>query len=101
MKKVLTTPLGTFLKGFISSVLTLWMAYGNDLFSLDMDMVRKIAGAALVSNLPVIINWLNPQYVQYGVTNDDSGSADTPISGAVTVIIFFIALTALVSACNP
>lgn len=104
MKKLMTTPFGTFLKGFIASMLALWMAEKN-LFSFDIEMVKKIAGAALFANLPVIINALNPKYTLYGkgkVNNEDQGDDDlSNKSGLVTALIFFIALTALVSACNP
>lgn len=104
MKKIMTTPFGTFLKGFIASMLALWMAEKN-LFSFDLEMVKKIAGAALFANLPVIINALNPKYTLYGKgskdANDKDDSGISSASGLVTALIFFIALTALVSACNP
>lgn len=72
MKNLLTTPFGTFLKGFISIILSLWLAEltnGHDLFTMDIIMVKKILTGAFVANLPVLINWLNPSYTQYGNTN--------------------------------
>lgn len=68
--KLLSTPLGTFLKTFVSTVLTLWLielSNGTTLFSLDYEMIEKLATGGVVSALPVIINWLNPNYTQYGV----------------------------------
>jgi hypothetical protein len=71
MKQLLTTPFGTFLKGFISIILSLWLvelSSGHDLFSMDIIMVKKILTGAIVANLPVLINWVNPSYTQYGET---------------------------------
>jgi len=68
--KLLSTPFGTFLKTFVSTVLTLWLielSNGTTLFSLDYEMIEKLATGGVVSALPVIINWLNPNYTQYGV----------------------------------
>ena len=72
MKNILTTPFGTFLKTFVSTVLTLWLielSNGTSLFSFDQAMIEKLATGGLVSALPVIINWLNPNYTQYGKTD--------------------------------
>lgn len=69
MRIFLTTPAGTFIKGFVSIILSLWLVEltnGHDLFSFDIAMVKKLLTAGIVANLPVIINWLNPQYLAYG-----------------------------------
>jgi len=69
--KLLTTPLGTFLKSFLSIVLAFWcaeLANGHDLFSMDIEMIKKMIVAGLIPNVHVLINWLNPQYVGYGVS---------------------------------
>lgn len=69
LKTTLTKPLGTFLKAFISTVLTLYLIElqnGHVLFDGSMDMVKKLLTGGLVANLPVIINWLNPAYKGYG-----------------------------------
>lgn len=69
MKKFLTTPEGGFLKVFISCMLTQYfieLQQGHDLFSMDLAMVKKLLTAALISNLPIIINYLNPKYTGYG-----------------------------------
>ena len=69
--KILSSPIGTFLKTFVSTVLTLWLielSNGTTLFSLDYTMIEKLATGGVVSALPVIINWMNPSYKQYGNT---------------------------------
>jgi hypothetical protein len=69
MKKTLTTPFGTFIKGFATIILSLWLvelSNGHDLFSFDMIMVKKLLTAGIVANLPVLINWINPAYTAYG-----------------------------------
>lgn len=73
IRNFLTTPAGTFIKGFVSIILSLWLvelSNGHDLFSLDMLMVKKLLTAAIVSNLPVLINWLNPSYTAYGINKE-------------------------------
>lgn len=69
MKELLTTPIGTFLKGFLSIVLAMWVAEltnGHDLFSMDLTMAKKLIVAGIVPNIHVLINWLNPEYKAYG-----------------------------------
>lgn len=67
MKKLFASPLGTALKVFISTVLSLWMAM-DDLWAFDMHTLKALAGAGMMSALPVIINWINPNYQGYGVS---------------------------------
>ncbi len=43
---------------FLASALATYLAVGLD--------VNAIANAALISVLPSIINWLNPNYERYG-----------------------------------
>jgi hypothetical protein len=69
MKKLLATPLGTFIKGFASIVLTMWLtelSAGHDLFTMDYELAKKLMTAGLIANLPIIINWFNPEYKNYG-----------------------------------
>ena len=69
MKKALTTPFGTFVKGFATIILSLWLvelSNGHDLFSFNLVMVKKLLTAGIVANLPVLINWINPAYTAYG-----------------------------------
>lgn len=59
----------TFMKYFMASILTqllIELQEGHDLFTWDQQMVNKLLTAGIVSNLPVIINWLNPTYKHYG-----------------------------------
>ena len=49
---------GSWLKTFVATALATYLAVG-----LDVD---AIANAALISVLPSIINWLNPNYERYG-----------------------------------
>ena len=68
--KFLSTPFGTFLKAFIATILTQYVIElqdGHQLFTMDKAMLSKLLTAGLISNLPVIINWLNPHYQGYGV----------------------------------
>jgi len=67
--KLLSTPFGTFLKAFAATVLTQYLIelqQGHQLFTMDKVMIGKLITAGLISNLPVIINWLNPHYSGYG-----------------------------------
>lgn len=69
MKKLLATPFGTFIKGFFSIILAMWVAElsnGHDLFSMDIDMIKKLIVAGLIPNIHVLINWINPEYTGYG-----------------------------------
>jgi hypothetical protein len=69
VSKAMAKPIGTFLKAFLSTILTLWLVKiqeGHELFSGDMAMVKTLLTGGIVANLPVIINWLNPQYKGYG-----------------------------------
>lgn len=67
--KFWATPLGSLIKHFISIILTLWLIElqkGINLFSFDWDMWSQIITAGVVSCIPVVINWLNPAYKNYG-----------------------------------
>lgn len=62
-------PLGSFLKAFMATVLTLWLVelqQGHQLFDGTWAMAKKLLTGGIIANLPVIINWLNPQYKNYG-----------------------------------
>lgn len=69
MKKLLASPLGTFIKGFLSIVLAMWvseLSSGHDLFSMDLPMIKKLIVAGLIPNIHILINWFNPEYKGYG-----------------------------------
>jgi len=82
MKNLLSSPLGTFIKSFLSIVLAMWVAElsnGHDLFSFDIVMAKKLIVAGIIPNIHVLINWLNPQYTQYG-----KGKLEAKIESVVT-----------------
>lgn len=69
LSKFMTTPLGGLLKHFVFIVLTQYLIElesGHNLFTLDNAMVNKLLTAGIVSCLPVILNWINPNYKNYG-----------------------------------
>ena len=65
MKKFLTSPLGSVVKVFVSTVLTMWIAM-DDLWAMDIHTLKSLATAGVVSCVPMVINYLNPNYTQYG-----------------------------------
>ena len=68
-KLVFLRKLETFAKALLSTTLTLWIVeaqQGKDLFSGGLAMWKALLTAGLVANLPIIINWLNPNYDGYG-----------------------------------
>ncbi|AXH76565.1 MAG: hypothetical protein [Bacteriophage sp.] len=74
LSTALTTPLSSFLKVFIATILTQYLIelqQGHQLFTLDLMMVQKLLTAGLVSVIPMLINWLNPAYQGYGKTTPD------------------------------
>jgi len=65
----LNTIYASWLKVFISSVFGAYLIMlqeGTNLFSWDLAMVEKLLTAGVVSTLPIIINWLNPNDTRYG-----------------------------------
>ena len=65
MKQLLASPFGSFLKVFLSTILTMWIAM-DDLFVMDLHTLKALATAGIVSAMPVILNWINPAYKGYG-----------------------------------
>lgn len=67
--RFMASPFGTMLKSFFGTLITLYLVelqQGLDMFSWDLIMIKKLLTGALVSILPVVINWLNPAYKNYG-----------------------------------
>ena len=67
--KFLNTALGSWIKVFITALLTTYLmmlSEGRNLFSWDLDMFEKLLTAGIVSVMPVIINFLNPNDPRYG-----------------------------------
>jgi len=65
-RKLMASPIGTFLKVFLSTVLTMWIAMDN-IFAVDVTALRAIISAGVVSAMPVVLNYLNPEYKNYGI----------------------------------
>lgn len=49
----------------MSTVLTLWIAM-DDLWCMDIESIKALATAGVVAGMPVILNYLNPEYKNYG-----------------------------------
>jgi len=58
--------LGSYLKVFLSAMITFYIAEGVDLFSFDWAMAKKMLSVGFGSMLPVIYNALNPHDKRYG-----------------------------------
>lgn len=74
-RKIMAGPFGTWLKCFLSTVLTMWIAM-DDLWAMDMHTIKSLASAGVVSAMPIVLNALNPAYRNYG------RGADKPASDA-------------------
>jgi hypothetical protein len=59
------SPLASFFKVFSAGVLG-WL-----LINFDTLGIHPAAALGLVSGLPILINWLNPEYDNYGRLNVD------------------------------
>lgn len=62
---VMASPFGSWLKAFLSVVLSLYLVEltnGRDLFAWDLNLVKSLFTAGFVSLLPNLINYLNPAY---------------------------------------
>lgn len=72
MKKLLATPFGSFLKAFVVAILTIMMANYTDNKAVCNDWAcwKTLLIAAAFSVVPVIINYLNPKYTQYGIKDE-------------------------------
>lgn len=72
MSKFMASPLGSFLKAFITAVLTLFVAkYNEGVLCVDTACLKDVLLAGLFATLPVIINYLNPNYQGYGVNKSE------------------------------
>lgn len=69
MNKFFTTPLGSYVKVFLTAVITMWLAElatGVDMWSMDAKMLKKLSTAGVIAVLPVLLNALNPNDPRYG-----------------------------------
>ena len=62
MKQLFNSPLGSWLKAFLTAVLTLIIANGS---VRNLDWIH-VLDAGFIAILPVMLNWLNPSYEAYG-----------------------------------
>lgn len=60
--KFLNTIYGSWVKVFLSAVLTMIIAKG-DIFAVSL---KECVSAGAISILPIIINYLNPHDIRYG-----------------------------------
>jgi hypothetical protein len=69
MSKLFASPLGTFLKAFLATVLSLIMVEYNrtGTICLTKECFIDLLMAGVISIIPVIMNYLNPEYKGYGV----------------------------------
>lgn len=74
LKTILSSPFGTCLKTFVSTLLALIMAkYTSEgIICTDIACLKPVFFAAVFSVLPMIINWFNPSYQGYGVQPKDA-----------------------------
>lgn len=66
MSNFLNTAVGSWLKVFVATILSLVlvnMSNGQDIFSMDW---KQLISGAIASLLPILINWLNPNDPRYG-----------------------------------
>lgn len=72
MKKLLTTPAGSILKVFISTALTaLYVQYQDGTLCYELACIKTIGLAAVFATIPMIINYFNPTYTNYGVKQEE------------------------------
>jgi len=57
---------GSYLKVFLTVVLSQYLAMGIGIFDLDAESVKTLVSAGIASMIPVIINSLNPNDTRYG-----------------------------------
>jgi hypothetical protein len=65
-KHFLNTMIGSWLKVFLTTVLSLYLATGKGLFDMDFESIKNLVSAGFASLIPVIINSLNPNDPRYG-----------------------------------
>jgi len=60
--KFLNTIYGSYIKVFITAVLTMVISKG-DIFAITLN---EVISAGAIAILPIIVNWLNPHDIRYG-----------------------------------
>lgn len=61
----------SWLNVFISTIITLFIADGANLFAVDAVDAEAWLAAAFVAVLPLIVNYLNPRDTRYGLKEDE------------------------------
>ena len=60
------SPIASFIRAFIATLLTLALADWTSAASVSFDNWKSWVIAALAASVPVIIRWINPQDAAYG-----------------------------------
>lgn len=81
----MATPLGTFIKAFLVAMLTIIGSRQSDgTLCFDANCIKDILIASTFAIIPVVINWINPNYTQYGegsnehTLSNSQGQENTP-----------------------
>lgn len=61
----------SWLKVFLATILTLFIADGADLFAVDVTDIKAWVAAAFAAVLPLVINYINPRDTRYGTKEDE------------------------------
>ena len=61
----------SWIKVFVSTVLTLFVVDGADVFAVDASDLKLWIAAALAAVIPLVINYLNPRDTRYGTKEDE------------------------------
>lgn len=69
-KHFLNTAFGSYLKVFVTVMLTTYLAMGKDVFDLDAESIKMLISAAFTSSIPILINALNPNDPRYGKSKE-------------------------------
>lgn len=73
MKQLLASPLGSFLKAFVVAILTtMTYEYQQGNLCTSWDCFRPMLWAAVYATIPVVVNYLNPNYPGYGANLNDT-----------------------------
>lgn len=58
--------LKSWVKVFAATILSLFLADGGDVFSVDMGDLRVYLAAGVAAILPLVITWLDPSDSRFG-----------------------------------
>lgn len=64
--KFLNTAFGSYLKVFVTVLLTTFLAMNKGIFDLDTESIKMLVSAAFMSLIPIVLNALNPNDPRYG-----------------------------------